>query len=111
MILDKTTLRTHLLRFEYEMCTDMFRNTKVTKKIIRKHLLYTAKNIVECMVPEVTIALSNYLQRYNIGIKHLCVIASMKERINYLSTVENQDEQEREIKCFFEVINILNRHL
>ena len=109
MLIDRTTLRRDLLRFEYEMCIDMFKNTKITKYIIRKYLLYTAKNIIECTVPDVRSRLLNYLQRYKIDISHLRVIASMKESIKYLKNIENQEEQDREINKFLIVLSIYRK--
>ena len=106
MSFTRTTLRRDLLRFEYEMCIDMFKNTGVTKYIIKKHSLYTAKKIIECTVPEVMIALSNYLQRHSIDITFLRVIHQMKEIKNYLINIEDQYEQDREVHRFLALLNI-----
>lgn len=46
------------------------------------NFLYTAKNIVQCTIPEVVTARIDYLKRHNLSDDHLFSIAPLKEKGN-----------------------------
>ena len=76
------TIREAMVLLEREMSIDMFSTNTVSKNTIKKCFLFSAKNIVQCQVPEVIIARNAYLKRHNLSDDHLYSIAPLKEKGN-----------------------------
>lgn len=67
---------------ENEICKDMFSTETVSNDAIKRHFLYSAENIVQCAIPEVVTARTDYLARHNLTDDHLFCIAQLKEMGN-----------------------------
>jgi uncharacterized coiled-coil protein SlyX len=76
------TIREAMVLLEREMSIDMFNTNTVSKNTIKKCFLFSAKNIVQCQVPEVITARNAYLKRHNLSDDHLYSIAPLKEKGN-----------------------------
>jgi uncharacterized coiled-coil protein SlyX len=76
------TILEAMVLLEREMSIDMFSTNTVSKNTIKKCFLFSAKNIVQCQVPEVITARNAYLKRHNLSDDHLYSIAPLKEKGN-----------------------------
>jgi hypothetical protein len=76
------TIREAMVLLETEISKDMFISGTVSKSMIKKNFLYSAKNIVQSTIPEVITARNDYLKRHNLSDDHLFCIAPLKDKGN-----------------------------
>ena len=111
-----------MVLLEIEMCKDIFSTETVSKDTIKRHFLYSAKNIVQCAIPEVVTARMDYLARHNLTDDHLFCIAQLKEmgnmgchhplvltRREWNDLITNMSDDE-DLQAHMELLNLLEHY-